>query len=275
MGGQVEMYRDWTSLKSGHIWSDFLWGLLGEIVQWSHLRAPFIAIVFSATVWAIPSVLPLSCSKANSSQLAAWKAKQPKQKKHDPPNTLIPRNSHLAITITIQLPVQPSQFLRDSMPSGASAIGEGSSASGTEGSDEALKNHGKAARRSHFCRKIMACRVLKSAEIVSEMVIECYIGYSVYVVYIDMLYYIYTHKHSCIHICTAIILRLFSGSDLVTTIHLYVVGACWCNLKSRLLCLLKLVNLSASCGIHHPLFSGHQASCLARQSVCTVASANV
>ena len=95
-----------------------------------------------------------------------------------------------------------------------------------------LKTTGRQQGGAIFAGKswLAACRVLKSAEIVSEMMIECHLGYSVYVVYIDMyiynmLYYIFTHKHRRIHICTAIILRLNSGSDLVTIIHLYVVGA--------------------------------------------------
>lgn len=39
------------------------------------------------------------------------------------------------------------------------------------------------------------------------------------------MYTTYLYIFGRIHICTAIILRLNSGSDLVTTIHLHVVGA--------------------------------------------------
>ena len=80
-----------------------------------------------------------------------------------------------------------------------------------------LKTTGRQQGGAIFAGKswLAACRVLKSAEIVSEMMVECHIGYSVYVVYIDMyiynmLYYIYTHKRRCIqHICIYLVVYIF------------------------------------------------------------------
>lgn len=58
-----------------------------------------------------------------------------------------------------------------------------------------LKTTGRQQGGAIFAGKswLAACRVLKSAEIVSEMMIECHLGYSVYVVYIDMYIYIYIY----------------------------------------------------------------------------------